>query len=235
MTSIAERVEVLSKRIEAAARNAGRDPEKIRIVAVSKTFPAEHVLEAVQCGLRCFGENRMQEAAEKIPVVNERTGFPLEWHFVGRLQRNKAGRAAELFSVVESVDRPELAEALARAARARSRRLGILLQVDLDAEPQKGGVPPETLPSLLERVDGMEELETLGLMAIPRHREDPEEMRPVFARLRALRDRLDRGRPGDRRLGVLSMGMTHDFEVAIEEGADWIRVGTAIFGERSGR
>jgi pyridoxal phosphate enzyme (YggS family) len=235
MTSIAERVEALRKRIESAARNAGRDPANIRIVAVSKTFPAEHVLEAARCGLRSFGENRMQEAAEKIPVVNERVESSLEWHFVGRLQRNKAGRAAELFSVIESLDRPALAEALARAARARSRRIDVLLQVDLDDEPQKGGATPEALPGLLERVDALEELEPLGLMAIPRHRDDPEEMRPVFARLRELRDELDRGRPPERGLKVLSMGMTHDFEVAIEEGADWIRVGTAIFGERSRR
>jgi hypothetical protein len=233
VTGIAERVESLRKRIETAARSAGREADAIRIVGISKSFSGERVLEAAEAGLRCFGESRVQEASKKIPWVDARSALPLEWHLVGQLQRNKAPKAVELFSIVESLDRPELAEALARAAAARNSRMRVLLQVNIEREPQKGGVEPESLPALLARVDTLEALEPLGLMAIPRHHADPERSRAAFAEVRRLRDALDRGRPPERRLRVLSMGMSHDFEVAIQEGADWIRIGTAIFGERS--
>jgi pyridoxal phosphate enzyme (YggS family) len=229
----AQRLEAVRKRIEAAARDAGRDPETIRIIAVSKTFPPERVLEAVECGLRVFGENRVQEAVAKIPAVFEASPAALEWHLVGGLQRNKAARAVQLFEVIESIARPELADAVARAARAQGTRVRVLLQVNVDREPQKGGVLPEALAGLLERVDGLSELEPLGLMTIPRFNEDPEAARPTFASLRELRDRLNEDRAPERYLRILSMGMSHDFDVAVREGADWVRIGTAIFGERS--
>jgi pyridoxal phosphate enzyme (YggS family) len=232
---LAQRIEAVRKRIEAAARDAGRDPETIRIIAVSKTFPAERVLDAVACGLRVFGENRVQEAVAKIPSVAEASPSALQWHLVGGLQRNKAARAVQLFQVIESVDRPELADALARAARAQGTRLRVLLQVNVDREPQKGGVLPEALGTLMEHVDGLPELEPLGLMTIPRFSEDPEAARPTFASLRESLLEVNKDRAPERRLRVLSMGMSHDFDVAIREGADWVRIGTAIFGERSRR
>ncbi len=229
---LAARIESVRKRIDAAALRAGRDPATVGIVAVSKQVSAERILEAVACGLHVFGENRVQEASEKIPVVTAGSHTPLEWHLVGRLQRNKAPRAVELFSVLHSLDRVELAEAVARAARRHGRRVRVLVQVNVEAEPQKGGVDPAGVPDLLTYLDSLPELEPIGLMALPRPREDPDEARPAFRRLRELREALNRDRPPERRLRILSMGMSHDFEIAVEEGADWVRIGTAIFGER---
>jgi hypothetical protein len=157
----------------------------------------------------------------------------VEWHFIGPLQRNKARRAVELFDVIESVDRASLARELAQAARALGRRPRILLQVNVDAEPQKAGVPPGGLTDLLETVDALPDLEPVGLMAIPRAASDPEQSRPAFARLRELLEKTNAGRDPSHRLAELSMGMSADFEVAIEEGATWVRVGSAIFGERT--
>jgi pyridoxal phosphate enzyme (YggS family) len=233
-TELAARIEGARKRVEAAALRAGRDPATIEIIAVSKRFPAELILEAVACGVRVFGENRVQEASEKIPAITEASPVSLEWHLVGQLQRNKAARAVELFSVIHSVDRPELADAIARAAAREARRIRVLLQINLENEPQKAGVEPGDAAALLAHVDALSELEVVGLMTLPRPREDPEEVRPAFARLRGLRDELNAGRPPERGLRILSMGMSNDFEVAIEEGADWVRIGTAIFGERDG-
>jgi pyridoxal phosphate enzyme (YggS family) len=232
-TGTARRIERVRKRIETAARSAGRAPEEIRLIAVSKMFPPESVLEAVCAGLRTFGENRIQEATAKIPIANEASAVPLEWHLVGALQRNKAARAVELFSVIHSLDRRELADALSRAAQGRERTVQVLLQVNVDREPQKAGAAPETVEALLEHVEGLPGLEPVGLMAIPRLEDDPEQTRPAFATLRRLREALNSRRSPDRHLPVLSMGMSSDFEIAIQEGADWIRIGTAIFGERS--
>jgi pyridoxal phosphate enzyme (YggS family) len=232
VSELIERLRDVRERIDAAARAAGRSPSEVRLIAVSKTFPAAVVREAIACGQRAFGESRVQEAARKIPEVGEAPGITLEWHLVGRLQRNKARRAVELFDVIHSVDRPELARALARAARALGLRPRVLIQVDLDDEPQKGGVAPSGAAALLEEIEKLDALEPVGLMAIPRACDDAERMRPSFARLRDLRDELNRSRPGRPALGELSMGMTADFEAAIREGATWVRVGTAIFGER---
>jgi pyridoxal phosphate enzyme (YggS family) len=231
--TLAQRLEAVRKRIETAARGVGRDPEGIRIIAVSKTFGPDRVLEAVRAGQQAFGENRLQEAAAKIPVVNEASRVSLEWHMVGGLQRNKAKSAVDLFSVIHSLDRPELAEALARAARKRNAQVRVLLQVNVDREPQKGGALPETVEPLLECVDRLPELEPLGLMAIPRLTADAEQARPAFATLRRMREHLNEARPPERSLRILCMGMSNDFEVAVQEGADWVRLGTAIFGERS--
>lgn len=230
MSKIAERIGELRARIERAAGRAGRPPGEVRLIAVSKTFGAERVAEAAACGLLAFGENRVQEAAVKIPAVRARCAAALEWHLVGQLQRNKAKKALELFSVIHSLDRPELARSLERAAGAAQQRPRVLIQVNLDAEEQKGGASPEDVPALLDCVAGLPHLEPVGLMAIPRPRIDPEAQRPSFARLRDLLERLRITQPG---LRELSMGMTADFEVAIEEGATLLRIGTAIFGERS--
>lgn len=229
MSDLADRLSRARARIAAAAARAGRAADDVALVAISKTFPAARVVEAVDCGLHRLGENRVQEAAAKIPEVDAARGAQ-EWHLVGALQRNKARKAVELFTVIESVDRPELARALDRAAADLGKRPRVLLQVNVDDEPQKAGVTPDEAGSLLQAIDACEHLDAVGLMAIPRAHPDPEQMRPAFARLRALRDALD---PSGERLPELSMGMTADFEVAIEEGATWIRLGTALFGERA--
>jgi pyridoxal phosphate enzyme (YggS family) len=229
---VAERLTDVERRIADAAARAGRDPARVRLVAVSKTFPASRVLEAVSAGLRTFGENRVQEATAKIPAVAAAASVPIEWHMVGQLQRNKARKAVELFDVIQSVDRTELAAALARAAADLGRRPRILLQVNVDEEAQKAGVLPKAAAQLLADVDRLPQLAPVGLMALPRACDDPEEVRPSFARLRSLLDDLNAGRPDEQRLAELSMGMTADFEVAVEEGATWVRLGTAIFGER---
>jgi pyridoxal phosphate enzyme (YggS family) len=233
VSEVADRLGEVRERIARAARRAGRDPGAVRLVAVSKTFPAARVIEAIAAGIDCFGENRIQEASHKIPELRAACDAPVEWHFVGALQRNKARRAVELFDVIESIDRTSLAHDVAKAARALGRRPRVLLQVNVDAEPQKSGVSPADLPGLLESVAALSELEPVGLMAIPRPERDPERLRPAFVRLRELLEAVNAGREPARRLGELSMGMTADFEVAVEEGATWVRLGTAIFGERT--
>ena len=233
MNGIGARAEALRKRIETAARKAGRDPADVQLLAISKTFSAERVLEASAAGLRSFGENRVQEAERKIPEVRAAANVHLDWHLVGPLQRNKARRAVELFDWIHSVDRPALASALERHAETLQRRPRVLIQVNVDEEAQKAGVAPTELAQLAEHVDAMAHLELVGLMAIPRACEDPEEVGPSFARLRELLQQLNQARAEDARLRELSMGMSADFEVAIREGATWVRIGTAIFGERA--
>jgi pyridoxal phosphate enzyme (YggS family) len=241
---LAERVRELRARIERAASKAGRDPASVRLIAVTKGVSADRVREAMAAGLRTFGENRVQEGASKIEALaagtrpSEPAGEPLatpdriEWHLIGSLQRNKARAAARLFDVIHSLDRPELALALAQAAEALGRRLPVLLQINVDEEPQKAGARPAQLRELLEAVERLPALEPIGLMAIPRACEDPEQVRPSFARLRSLQDDLNSGRPDERRLREISIGMSADFEVAIEEGATLVRIGSALFGPR---
>ncbi|HTO71631.1 MAG TPA: YggS family pyridoxal phosphate-dependent enzyme [Myxococcota bacterium] len=232
MSGLAARLAELRARIDARARKAGRDPAAVKLLAVTKTHPPERVLEAVSAGLRAFGENRVQEADAKIPAVAAAAGVPLEWHLVGSLQRNKAARAAALFDVVHSVDRAPLAAALERGAAAAGRHIQVLLQVNVDAEPQKGGAAPAELAELARAVDACAHLRLVGLMTVPRACADPEEVRPSFARMRSLLGELNRGRAVP--LAELSMGMSDDFEVAVEEGATWLRIGTALFGARNG-
>ncbi len=233
MSALAERLATIRARIERAAKSVNRDPSRVKLLAVSKTHGAGRVCEAVAAGLRDFGENRVQEAEAKIPEVLKACAEPLEWHLIGGLQRNKARRAAELFAVIHSVDRPELLAALDKAAAELGRRPRILLQVNIDREPQKGGCLPQTLDGLVEAADACANLELVGLMAIPAVRDTPEEVRPSFARLRKLLEGVNRTRPPERRLPELSMGMSDDFDVAVQEGATWLRLGTALFGERA--
>jgi hypothetical protein len=230
---VAASLAAVRERVAAAARAAGRPPDAVRLVAVSKGVPAASVIAAARAGQVAFGESRVQEAAAKLPAVAEAVATSLEWHLVGRLQRNKARAAVRLFDVIHSVDTADLARALARAAGELRRRPRVLVQVNLDAEAQKGGVAPEGLGALVEAIDALPALSLVGLMAIPRPAPDPESLRPAFARLRELRDSLDARRPASLWLRELSMGMSADFEVAIREGATLVRVGTAIFGERS--
>lgn len=209
---------------EAVARacaRSGRSPDHVLLIAVSKTMDAERVRMAVAAGVAALGENRVQEAREKIEAL----GHPVPWHLIGGLQTNKARDAARLFDWIHSVDRLELAEELSRRARAAERTVDILLQVNLGDEPQKGGVAPAETKRLREAVAGLPALRVRGLMAIPPAAPTPEDTRPHFRALRELRDGLG--------LEHLSMGMSADYEVAIEEGATMVRVGTAIFGPRA--
>ena len=226
---IADRVAAVRERIARAALRAARPTESVTLVAVSKTFPAEAVRAAFAAGLRDFGENRVQEAEPKIASLGE-LGAGLRWHLVGHLQTNKARRAAVLFELVHSVDSSDLGRRLARAAQEAGRTLRALVQVDLAGEQAKFGVDGERLLPLLEELRGLGGLRVEGLMLLPPFFEDPQAARPYFARLRSLRDQA--AAAGLLAGGELSMGMSHDLEVAVEEGATMVRVGTAIFGER---
>lgn len=227
---IAEHLEAVRRRIDAAAQRAGRRPTDITLVAVSKTFPAEAVRRAAAAGVRAFGENRVQEGLQKIEEVADPS---LEWHLIGHLQSNKAKRAAAAFQWIESVDSLELLQRLDRAAGDAARRPRVLVQVDLAGEATKHGVPAGEAAALVEAATKCESLDLRGLMLVPPFPDNPEDSRPWFRQLRELRDRLVRdGLPAER-LAELSMGMSHDFEIAIEEGATIVRVGTAIFGGRT--
>jgi len=233
VSGFAARLAGIRARIEASARRAGRDPSEVKLLAVTKTQPPERVLEAIRAGLRAFGENRVQEAEAKIPAVRALAPEPLEWHLIGTLQRNKAARAAALCDVIHSLDRAPLAAALEREAAKLGRHLRVLLQVNVDAEPQKGGCAPEELAELAAAVERCPHLALLGLMAIPRPCANPEQVRPSFARMRRLLADLNHARATP--LRELSMGMSDDFEVAVEEGATWLRIGTALFGPRDAK
>jgi len=228
--SIRDRLHDVQERIAVAAQKAGRRAEEITLIAVSKTHPAEAIRMAYAAGLRHFGENRVQEWEEKRAAVGD---LPATWHLVGHLQSNKTARAAGLFHSVDSVDGLALAQRLERAREELGARekLRVLLEVRLAPEETKNGVAAEELPALAENVALLPHLEVAGLLCIPPFLDDPRKVRPYFCRLRELRDDLATrlGRP----LPVLSMGMSHDFAVAIEEGATEIRLGTAIFGERA--
>jgi pyridoxal phosphate enzyme (YggS family) len=215
------------ERIGRVAERSGRQTNEITIVAVSKTVPVESILAAHEAGLRQFGENRIQEWEAKRPKL---TNLDATWHFIGHLQSNKASRAARLFDRVDSVDSILLAQKLNTAAEEAKKRLPILLEVRLSDEPAKTGACEVDLPRLAKLSAQLRNLELLGLMTIPPYFEDATQARPYFRKLRELRDHLS-GTCG-RALPVLSMGMSHDFEVAIEEGATEIRIGTDIFGER---
>ncbi|HKG15360.1 MAG TPA: YggS family pyridoxal phosphate-dependent enzyme [Pyrinomonadaceae bacterium] len=229
------RAEALLARVAAAAGRAGRDAREVTLVAVTKTHPSALVREAVGAGLREFGENRVQEAEGKIEELARET-VGVRWHLIGRLQANKARRAARLFDVIHSVDSAELVERLERLCAEDGReRLDVLVQVDLARESTKGGAGPDELPSIVETLKACTRLRFKGLMTLPPFYEDAELVRPYFRRLRGLRDELRASGAFAEAEGELSMGMTHDFEVAVEEGATLVRVGTALFGERGAR
>jgi pyridoxal phosphate enzyme (YggS family) len=224
-TALAERVARVRDEVADAARAAGRRPEEIAIVAVSKTVPRPVVDAAAALGLRHFGENRVQEARDKF---TDPLPPGCDLHLIGQLQSNKAKLAVRLFDMIESVDRASLIDALEKAARQQERVVPVLLQVNIAGEAQKAGCAPEEAAALMERIVASSSLEPRGFMTIAPLVPDPELARPVFAALRELRDDLKRRFP-DQRLGALSMGMSNDYRVAIEEGATTIRVGRAIF------
>ena len=226
-STIAANLARIRERIARAAQHAGRRAEEITIVAVTKTHPAETILAAYQAGLRHFGENRVQEFESKTPAL---TNLTASWHLIGHLQSNKAARAARLFNRIDSVDSLSLAQRLDAAAAAENKKLGVLIEVHLSDETTKSGVSEADLPALAESVSTFPNLQLRGLMTIPPFIEQPESVRPFFRKLAELRDKVSRriAKP----LPILSMGMSHDFEIAIEEGATEIRPGTALFGVR---
>lgn len=220
---IAENLAAIQSRIERAARRAGRNRSDIKLVAVSKTHSAETLREAIGAGALRFGENKIQEAENKILDVGRDAA---EWHLIGHLQSNKARKAVKLFDCIETLDSIELAERLERICKEENRaRLSVFIQVDLAKEATKNGVDEKDLPPLVEFLKTCERLKFDGLMTIPPFYDDAEKIRPFFKRLREIRSRI---LPN----GELSMGMSSDFESAIEEGATVVRVGTAIFGAR---
>ena len=222
-TSLQENLAAIRKRIEQAAKRAGRVASEIKLVAVSKTHPASVLREAISAGITVFGENKVQEAESKIDEIGRDA---TEWHLIGHLQSNKVRKAVQLFDVIHSVDSLELATRLERICEEENRdALSVFAQVDLAGEETKSGVRPSDLPELVSYLQTCKHLTLNGLMILPPFYDDPEATRPFFRRLREIRDII-------LPVGELSMGMSHDFEVAIEEGATVIRVGTAIFGQR---
>jgi pyridoxal phosphate enzyme (YggS family) len=216
--------------IGAAAKRAGREASKIKLVAVSKTHPAAAVRQAIEAGIAVFGENKVQEAESKIITTGRQNA---EWHLIGHLQSNKARKAVHLFDVIESVDSVGLAQRLERICLEDGRaELPIFVQVDLAGEATKTGAAEGDLPAIAEYLLGCKSLKFKGLMSVPPYFEDPEDVRPFFRRLREIRDDMNSKGLFAAGTGELSMGMSHDFEIAIVEGSTIVRVGTAIFGER---
>lgn len=228
MSMISDNLARIRERIEKAAVSAQTPPESIRLIAVSKTKPIELIEEAISAGLTDFGENRVQETVEKYDVIGDR----VRWHLIGHLQTNKAKHAARVCHMIQSVDNLALGQELDRRLRPLKRVLPVLVQVKTSKEETKSGVEPDRASELVEQLAGLSSLSLQGLMTIPAYTPDPEEARPSFQLLRALKDQISDLRIPGVDLRYLSMGMTHDFEIAIQEGANMVRVGTALFGAR---
>jgi pyridoxal phosphate enzyme (YggS family) len=229
---IAENIAQVQERIAAASRRAARNAEEITLMAVSKTFPAESIREAYAAGLRVFGENRVQEFAGKAAALRDLPGA--EWHLIGHLQTNKAAKAAELFDAIDSIDSVRMAEKLNALAESAGKTLRVLIEINVGGEQAKSGVASASaeLDQILQSAPRWRNLRIQGLMTVPPYSEDPQGSRPYFRQLRNIRDSIAARNLPQVGTTVLSMGMSHDFEVAIEEGATCVRVGTAIFGER---
>ena len=230
---ISENIARIRERIGAAARRAGRSEKDVSLMAVSKTFPADAIREAYAAGARIFGENKVQEFSGKaagLVGLHDAT-----WHMIGHLQTNKAGKAVELFTAIDSLDSLRLAEKLNAAAAHVGKKLPVLIEINVGGEQAKSGIGPDTpeLEQLLQSTHKLSNLEIRGLMTVPPFAENPEDARPYFRQLRELRDRIAVRRIPSVDTDTLSMGMSHDFEVAIEEGSTCVRIGTAIFGERN--
>jgi PLP dependent protein len=230
---VASNISHILEQVAAAARRSGRGPAEVSLMAVTKTQPSERIREAYAAGLRLFGENRVQEFAGKARALQDLADA--RWRMIGHLQTNKAAKAVEMFSAVDSVDSLRLAERLNAAAGALGKKISVLIEINVGGEAAKSGVAAESaeLQELLHGAAGLEHIEFQGLMTVPPFSDDPQQARPYFRKLRELRDRIaTRHLPGVG-MQVLSMGMSHDFEVAIEEGSTCVRVGTGIFGERA--
>ena len=225
---IRENVQKIKERIERACERVGRDPRKVLILAASKTRTPEEIREVFEAGIKLFGENRVQEARNKIPLLFD---LPIEWHMIGHLQKNKVKYAVNLFDVVESLDSKELADELEKRLSGIEKKMRVFIEVKLSPEETKHGCSPKEVLELVRYVLNLEHLKLEGLMTVPPYFEDPELVRPYFRKLREIKDEFEDS------LGInfphLSMGMSHDFEVAVEEGATIVRIGTAIFGPRN--
>ena len=230
--AITDNIARIRERISQAAARAGRSPDSVILMAVSKVVEPERIRQAYQAGIRVFGENRVQEFDGKASALADLK--EAEWHLIGHLQTNKAKKAVELFHAVDSVDSLRLAEKLNQAAEQANKTLTVLIEINVGGEESKSGVAPASseLEELLQGFQKLQNLEVRGLMTIPPFTENPQDGRPYFRRLRELRDTIANRRLPRIQMDVLSMGMSHDFEVAIEEGSTCVRVGTAIFGER---
>jgi PLP dependent protein len=230
--TIASQLSAIHERIARAAQRAGRKPGDVVLLAVTKNFPAASIIEANQAGQRLFGENRVQEFAEKVDTLSGLRDA--EFHMIGHLQSNKVGKAAEIFHAVDSLDSVKLAERLNAAAEKLGKKYDVLIEINIGGEAEKSGIATDSpeLEGILAAVSQWQNLRMRGLMTVPPYTEDPEGARPYFRQLRELRDRLAARNLPSVSLDVLSMGMSHDFEVAIEEGSTCVRLGTAIFGTR---
>lgn len=229
-SALCARLASVRERVANAAGRAGRNASGVRLIAVSKTFSAEHVRAAAAAGQVDFGENKVQEAQRKIAELQD---LPLRWHLIGHLQSNKAKKAGELFHVIHAIDDRQLLDPLDRTAQQVGRAIDLLVQVDLAGEATKHGLGPEALFPIFEAAQRLQSARIVGLMLLPPAVEDPEHVRPYFTALRRLRDDLIRQGVPESSLRELSMGMSHDFEIAVEEGATMVRVGSAIFGARA--
>jgi len=221
------RLESVLERIEKACSRAGRNPKNVKLLGASKTVPPEKIRKFYECGLRTFGENRVQEFVKKFEELSD---LSIDWHFIGRLQTNKVKYLMGKVSLIHSLDRESLADEIEKRAKKAGVVQEVLIEVNVGGEETKGGVEPSGLEALLDYTLTKESIKVIGLMTIPPYLEDPEKVRPFFARLRELKEKLEE------RFGIelphLSMGMSHDFEVAVEEGATIVRIGTLLFGER---
>jgi len=233
LMSIADNLAEVRERIDRAARRVGRRAQDIALMAVSKTFPAERIREAYDAGVRLFGENRVQEFASKVDSLRDLRDA--EFHLIGHLQSNKADKAVELFAAVDSVDSLRLAQKLNVSAQQSGKRISVLIEINVGGEVAKSGVAPGSreLEDLISGAQALPNLEFRGLMTVPPFSDDPQQARPYFRQLRELRDQIAVRKLAAIDLKTLSMGMSHDFEAAIEEGSTCVRVGTAIFGERT--
>jgi pyridoxal phosphate enzyme (YggS family) len=231
--SIAQNLAQVRGRIAIAASRGGRKPQDIALMAVSKTFPPERIREAYNADLRLFGENRVQEFTGKTEALRDL--HDAEWHLIGHLQSNKAAKAAELFDAVDSVDSLRLAQKLNASAQQLGKKLTVLIEINVGGEAAKSGLSPDSheLDEILLAAPELAQLKFRGLMTIPPFTDDPQQARPYFRKLRQLRDQIGARRLPAVNVSTLSMGMSHDFEVAIEEGSTCVRVGTAIFGDRA--
>ena len=224
----------INNRIKAAASRVNRSPEDIQLVAVSKHVPADSIMEAFDLGQIVFGENYVQEALGKIPFIREQSKGKARFHFIGKIQSNKAKKAAELFDVIETIDSIKLGLALEKHCETLNKSLEALVQVNMGAEVQKAGIQPENCENIISALADCKFLSVVGLMAMPPFMSDPEEVRPYFKQLRQLAEELQvKNLLGRKKPAELSMGMSGDFEVAVEEGATIVRIGTALFGSRS--
>jgi pyridoxal phosphate enzyme (YggS family) len=228
LINISDNINTIKQRIVSAAVKCGRDPDSIKLLAVTKTILTEYIIKAIDAGITMFGENYVQEAKEKIAVLGQRA----QWHMIGHLQTNKAKYAVNLFDYIHSVDRLELAQELDKRAGLIGRKINILIEVNVSGEKTKNGIPATTAIDLIKVTSKLENISVRGLMTMAPYSNDPENARPYFSALRNLRDNISRQQILGIQMEELSMGMTDDFEVAIEEGATIVRIGRAIFGKR---